>query len=259
VSRNCPRGGNHPRGQAVRPSCGPHADVDFQFWVEQASRPLLHRAVITYRNEVGAPSSGHTLGLDFAPALNEEQFRLCLHGSSQIRVPAQLVERARGRRRTRETSRDSRSSSSPCFNARADAGHDADAELSAAHVAWRRFSRGGAGRAGIVGRTTSGGQRAGGQRVGMSDTRGGAGGRRGNRVHSRPPPAIASAQAGGSAWWNQQTQAQSGRTSRTPGTAGPEPQTRSEIRKPEEHIEPEQDSRRFLRDEVEVIGMAAAR
>jgi hypothetical protein len=68
-------------------------DIDFQFWVEQGDRPLLHRAIITYKNADGAPQFRAQLSnWNFAPKVAEDQFRFTPPpGSSRISFAAQVA------------------------------------------------------------------------------------------------------------------------------------------------------------------------
>lgn len=83
------------KGKRCDHIAGRTRDVDFQFWVEQGEHPLLHRAIITYKNSEGSPQFWAQLSdWNFAPKVVEEQFRFAPPpGSSRIPFAAQLAAR----------------------------------------------------------------------------------------------------------------------------------------------------------------------
>ncbi|OGT80029.1 MAG: hypothetical protein A3H91_04355 [Gammaproteobacteria bacterium RIFCSPLOWO2_02_FULL_61_13] len=71
-------------------------DVDFQAWVEKGDKPLLHRVIITYKNEASAPQFWAQLSdWNFKPALTDKQFTFAPPaGSNQIQFAAHMIRPA---------------------------------------------------------------------------------------------------------------------------------------------------------------------
>ena len=77
---------------------GRTGDVDFQVWVAQNGQPLIHRVVLTYKNEVSAPQfRAQFSDWNFDPEVVDTQFAFTPPpGASQIQFLAQMIEIPRG-------------------------------------------------------------------------------------------------------------------------------------------------------------------
>ena len=72
-------------------------DVDFQVWVAHGDKPLIHRVVLTYKNETGAPQfRAQFSDWNFAPRVAKRKFAFTPPtGASQIQFLAHMIETAR--------------------------------------------------------------------------------------------------------------------------------------------------------------------